>query len=112
MRGHRFLSRLVRTLHRPLSRGAILDELARSFKTLVQHSSGPSHPSPAALLGKTLLLLVALGLQAEIRTEEALDQTLGRFRLWLEGMEARLKADGRSWEDLSEAEEDSLWRSL
>jgi MazG family protein len=112
MRGHRFLSRLVRTLHRPLSRGAILDELARSFKTLVQDSSAPSHPPLAALLGKTLLLLVALGLQAEIRAEEALDQTLGRFRLWLEGMEARLKAEGRSWADLSEAEERSLWQSL
>jgi tetrapyrrole methylase family protein/MazG family protein len=112
MRAHRFLSRLVRTLQRPLNRGALLDELARSLKALVQDGSGPSHPPPATLLGAVLLLLVALGLQAGVRTEEALDQTLGRFRLWLEGMEARLKEEGRSWEELSEAEERSLWQSL
>jgi MazG family protein len=112
MRAHRFLSRLARTLRRPLSRGAILDELARSFTALVQDGPGPSHPPPATLWGKILLLLAALGLQAGIRTEEALDQTLGRFRLWLEEMEVGLKAKGRSWEDLSEAEERSLWRSL
>jgi MazG family protein len=112
MRAHRFLSRLVRTLHRPLSRGAILEQLARSFTALVQDGSGPSHPPPAASWGKILLLLAALGLQAGIRTEEALDQTLRDLRLWLEGMEVGLKAKGRSWEDLSEAEERSLWRSL
>jgi len=112
MRAHRSLSRLVRTLHRPLSRGAILDELARSFQALLQDGSGPSPAPPSALLGKILLLLVALGLQAGIRTEEALDQTLGRFRLWLEGMEAGLKAEGRSWEELAEAQERSLWQSL
>ena len=112
MRAHRFLSRLVRSLHRPLSRGAILEELARSFQTLVQDGSGPSRPPPPALVGKILLLLVAFGLQAGIRTDEALDQTLGRFRLWLEEMEAGLKAEGRSWVELAEAEEHSLWQSL
>jgi MazG family protein len=112
MRVHRFLSRLVRTIRRPLSRGAILDELAQSFAALVRDGSGPSRPPPATLCGKILLLLAALAFQNGIRTEETLDQALERFRLWLEGMEVGLKAQGRSWEDLSEAEERLLWQSL
>jgi MazG family protein len=112
MRAHRFLSRLVRTLRRPLSRGVILDELAHSFAALTRDSSVPSPSQQATLCGKILLLLTALASQGGIRTEETLNQTLERFRLWLEGMEVGLKAKGRSWEDVSEADERSLWRSL
>ncbi|HYR02873.1 MAG TPA: hypothetical protein VES58_05975, partial [Syntrophobacteria bacterium] len=68
--------------------------------------------SAPALVGKVLLLLVAVGFQAGIRTEEALGKTLERFHRWIVAMEPRLTAAGRSWQELSEAEERSLWQEL
>lgn len=112
MRAHRFISRLVRTLHRPLSREILLGELDQTVATLVPDASVLYQASAPALVGKVLLLLVAVGFQAGIRTEEALGTTLRRFHRWIEAMEGRLDAEGRSWEELSEAEERSLWQSL
>jgi len=112
MRAHRFISRLVRTLHRPLSQEILLGELERIVATLVQDASVLSQGSAPALVGKVLLLLVAVGLQAGIRTEEALGKTLERFRGWIETMETRLTMAGRSWQELSDAEERSLWQEL
>lgn len=112
MRAHRFLSRHVRTLHRPLSREVVLGELDQTFKTLIQEGSGPSRSEVPALLGKGLLLLVAVGFQAGIRAEEALGKTLERFQRWMEAMEADLAAKGRRWRHLSEEDERSLWQEL
>jgi len=112
MRAHRFISRLVRTLHRPLSKGILLDEFDRTVVTLVQDASVLSQNSASALLGKVIFLLVALGFQADLRTEEALGKTLERFHRWIVATETRLAKDGRSWRDLSEEEERSLWQQL
>ena len=112
MRAHRFISRLVRTLHRPLNQEILLGELERIVTTLVQDASVLSQGSASALLGKVLLLLVALGFQGGIRTEEALGKTLENFHGWIETMETRLTMAGRSWRELSEAEERSLWQEL
>jgi MazG family protein len=112
MRAHRFVSRLVRTLHRPLSQEILLGELDRIVKRLVEDASGQSQSSAPALLGKILLLLVVVGFQDGIRTEEALGETLERFRGWIETTETRLTMEGRSWQELSEGEERSLWQEL
>jgi nucleoside triphosphate diphosphatase len=112
MRAHRFISRLVRSLHRPLSKEIVRGELDRIVATLGQEASVLSQDSASALLGKVLLLVVALGFQAGIRTEEALGKTLEHFRRWIETTETRLTMAGRSWQELSEAEERSLWQEL
>ncbi|HVO83745.1 MAG TPA: nucleoside triphosphate pyrophosphohydrolase [Syntrophobacteria bacterium] len=112
MRAHRFISRLVRTLHRPLSKEILLGEFDRIVVTLARDASVLSQSSASALLGKVLFLLVALGFHADIRTEEALGETLERFRRWIEITETRLTQEGRSWRELSEAEERSLWQEL
>ena len=112
MRAHRFISRLVRTLHRPLSQEILLGELEQIVATLVQDPSVLSRNAAPALVGKVLLLLVAVGFQAGIRTEEALGNTLERFHRWVVATEPRLIAAGRSWQELSEAEERSLWDEL
>jgi MazG family protein len=112
MRAQRFVSRLVRTLHRPLSRGILLGELERMVTTLVRDTSMLAEASAPALVGKVLLLLVAVGFQAGVRTEEALGKTLERLHRWIETMEARLSMEGRGWQELSEAEERSLWQEL
>jgi tetrapyrrole methylase family protein/MazG family protein/ATP diphosphatase len=112
MRAHRFISRLVRTLRRPLSREVLLGELERIVTALVQDASMLAQNSAPALVGKVLLLLVAVGFQAGIRTEEALGKTLERFHRWIETTETRLTMEGRGWQELSEVEERSLWHEL
>jgi MazG family protein len=112
MRAHRFVSRLVRTLHRPLSQEIVLGELERIVATLVEDASVLSQSSAPALLGKVLLLLVAVGFQIGITTEEALGETLERLRGRIEATETRLTMGGRSWRELSAAEERSLWQEL
>ena len=57
------------------------------------------------LLG-TLLFLTTLG------AEEALTKTLDRFCSMLESLEVSLTKEDRKWEDVSEAEERTLWESL
>jgi tetrapyrrole methylase family protein/MazG family protein/ATP diphosphatase len=112
MRAHRFISRLVRTLHRPLSREILLGELESTVAALVQDASVSAQTSAPALVGKVLLLLVALGFHAGVRTEEALGKTLEHFHRWIDTMETRLTTEGRGWQELSEAEERSLWQEL
>ena len=112
MRAYRILARLVRTLHRPLNRDILLRELQQTFAALVQETSTLGHRPPAAVLGKLLLLIVGLSLQAETRPEEALGKTLERFCQQVERLEETLTAEGENWENVSEEQERSLWGHL
>ena len=109
MRSYRTLSRLGRSLRRPLHQDILLDELRQSFSALLQTDTGGNELQTAAVVGKLLLLLVAFTLPADIRAEDALTQTLERFCQQLERVEASLVDQEKSWQDLSEAEERSLW---
>ncbi len=55
---------------------------------------------------------MAFGLHENIRAEEALTSALERFCAQVERIEASLSAAGKDWQDLSEAEEISLWENL
>jgi MazG family protein len=112
MRSYRILSRLGRTLGRPLHRDILLSQMQQEFSTLMQQQSKGDVPPDAAVLGKLLLLLVALALPADIRAEEALTESLERFCHQIERMEASLLENENDWQDLSEEEERSLWESL
>jgi hypothetical protein len=63
-------------------------------------------------LGKLLLLQVAWTLPHHIRAEEALTEVLERFCRQIERVEAGLVEKEQDWQDLSEAEEHSLWKLL
>lgn len=112
MRSYRILSRLGRTLHRPLSQDILLSQLRQSFTTLLQQDIGEKGSSFEDTLGNLLLLLSALALPGSIRAEEELGKALARFCAQVERVEASLMEEGRDWQDLSEAEERSLWENL
>jgi tetrapyrrole methylase family protein/MazG family protein/ATP diphosphatase len=112
MRSYRALSRLGRTLRRPLHRDILLSEMRHSFLALLQQDAKNNEPSATALLGKLLLLLVAFRLPADVRAEEALTKALERFCQQIELVEASLMEKGEDWQDLSEDEERSLWENI
>jgi MazG family protein len=112
MRSYRTLSRLGRSLRRPLHRDILLSELRQSFSALLQAHAGGNELQTSPVVGKLLLLLVAFTLPADIRAEDALRQTLERFCQQLERVEASLVDREKSWQDLSEAEERSLWEKI
>ena len=112
MRSYRILSRLGRTLRRPLCRGILLSELQQSFSILLQQESEEEGPIDAGVFGRLLLLLVALALPDGIRAEEALTETLERFGQQIERLEASLLENEKGWQDLSEPEELLLWKGL
>lgn len=111
MRSYRILSRLVRNLQRPLSQDIIRSQLRRSFSILLQPGDNENGSPLQAIFGNLLLLLVAFGLHEDIRAEEALTSGLERFCAQVERVEASLNAAGNDWQDLSEAEELSLWEN-
>ena len=55
---------------------------------------------------------MAYTLPAGIRAEEALTKTLERFCQQVERVEASLVEQEKGWQDLSEAEERSLWENI
>ena len=112
MRSYRALSRLGRVLRRPLSQDVIVSELQRSFSKLLE-LEGPNYDSSFAIvLGRLLLLLVALGQLAGIRAEETLTQALKKFCQQVEQVETYLAKKGRDWKDLSKEEEGALWENI
>jgi len=112
MRSYRTLSRLGRMLRRPLRKGVIRSELARSFSILLEHGSEKCDSSSVTVLGRLLLLLVAFTLPAGIRAEEALTEALERFCQQVEQVETALAERGKDWTDLSEEEERTLWEKI
>jgi uncharacterized protein YabN with tetrapyrrole methylase and pyrophosphatase domain len=86
--------------------------LRQSFSALLQTDARGNERQTAAVVGKLLLLLVAFTLPADIRAEDALTQTLERFCHQLERVEASLVDQEKGWQDLSEAEERSLWENI
>ena len=112
MRSYRILSRLERTLRRPLHRDILHSQLQQSYSTLLHQLSKEEGSLGAAALGKLVLVLVAFGLLADVRAEEALTETLERFSQQIERMEASLLEDEKGWQDLSEPEELTLWKGL
>ncbi len=112
MRSYRTLSRLGRSLRRPLHQDTLVSELRQSFSALLQTDARGNERQTAAVVGKLLLLLVAFTLPADIRAEDALTQTLERFCHQLERVEASLVDQEKGWQDLSEAEERSLWEKI
>jgi MazG family protein len=112
MRAHRILSRLVRTLHRPLNKDILLGELQQTLGVFLKQCQDDDGRSSSAILGKLLLLLVGLSQQADTRAEEDLRKTLRSFCRQVERLEITLASEGRSWEKLTRAEERSLWENL
>ena len=109
MRAYRMLSRLGRTLKRPLSREVLLPELHRSFSILLVQEGENDASAVTADLGRLLLLLVALTVPAGIRAEEALTGALEKFCHQIEQIEANFVSNGKDWPDLSKEEERALW---
>ena len=112
MRSYRTLSRLGRSLRRPLHQDILRSELHQSFSMLLEQDAQENRLSLAPILGKLLLLLVAFTLPAGIQAEEELTKSLERFCQQLERVEASLVDREKSWQDLSEAEERSLWEKI
>jgi len=112
MRAYRVLSRLGRTVKRPLSRDVLLPELHRSFSRLLQREGENDGSAFTAALGRLLLLLVALSIPAGIRAEEALTHALERFCQQIERVETYLSERGKHLADLSEEEERTLWEKI
>ncbi len=112
MRSYRTLSRLDRSLRRPLRQDTLVSELRQSFSMLLEQNVQDNQLSLAPVLGKLLLLLVAFALPAGIRAEEELTKTLERFCQQLERVEASLVDQEKGRQDLSEAEERSLWENI
>ncbi len=112
MRSYRTLSRLGRSLRRPLRQDTLVSELRQSFSMLLEQNVQDNQLSLAPVLGKLLLLLVAFALPAGIRAEEELTKTLERFCQQLERVEASLVDQEKGRQDLSEAEERSLWENI
>ncbi len=112
MRSYRTLSRLGRSLHRPLRQDILRSEMRHSFSTLLQQDVTNNQAPVAAVLGKLLLLLVAYTLPADTRAEEALEKALDSFCQQIKRVESGLMEKGKDWQDLSEDEERSLWEVL
>jgi uncharacterized protein YabN with tetrapyrrole methylase and pyrophosphatase domain len=112
MRSYRLLSRLARRLRRPLRQDILRSQLRNSLSGFLEQNGMKDDPLAARLIGKMLLLLVAVSLPAETVAEEALTKSLDRFSSELERLEAGLTKEGRNWEDVSEAEERTLWENL
>lgn len=112
MRSYRTLSRLGRTLRRPLRQDILRAEMSHSFSALLQQDVKNNEPPVTTVLGKLLLLLVAFSLPAEVRAEEALAKALDSFCHQIERLEASLLEKGKDWQDLSEEEERSLWENI
>ena len=112
MRSHRTLSRLGRTLRRPLSQDILRTELRQSLAMLLEQNAQDDPLSFTPVLGKLLLLLVALTLPAGIRAEEVLTKTLERFCQQVGEVEDDLLEMGMDWQDLTEEQERSLWEKL
>lgn len=112
MRSYRILSRLGRNLQRPLNQDILHSQLRQSFSILLQQGDSENGSPLQDILGNLLLLLVAFGLHEDIRAEESLASGLERFCAQVERVEASLNAAGKDWQDLSEAEERSLWENL
>jgi len=112
MRSYRTLSRLGRSLRRPLRQDILVSELRQSFTALLQTDSGGNELQTAAVLGKLLLLLVAYALPAGIRAEEELIKTLERFCQQVGKVEGNLAEAGENWQELTEEQERSLWEKI
>jgi MazG family protein len=112
MRSYRTLSRLGRSLRRPLHQDILVSELRQSFSMLLEQNVQDNQLSLAPVLGKLLLLLVAFTLPAGIRAEEELTKSLERFCQQVGKVEGNLVEEGENWQELSEAEERSLWEKI
>ena len=112
MRSYRTLSRLVRTLRRPLHQDILRSELHQSFSMLLERDVQNNQLSLAPLLGKVLLLLVAFTLPAGIRAEEELTKTLKRFCQQVGKVDDNLAEGEGNWQELTEEQERSLWENL
>jgi len=112
MRSYRTLSRLGRTLRRPLRQDVLRSELNQSFSMLLERNVEDNQLSLAPILGKLLLLLVAFTLPAGIRAEEELTKTLERFCQQVGKVEDYLVEMGIDWQDLTEDQERSFWENL
>jgi tetrapyrrole methylase family protein/MazG family protein/ATP diphosphatase len=112
MRSYRTISRLGRALRRPLNHQAVVSQLRQTFSALLQVQIKEDHPPSTALFGKLLLLTVAFAFLAGIRAEEALTEALESFCDQVKRLEAGLAGQGKNWQDLSEEEEQSLWKEF
>jgi tetrapyrrole methylase family protein/MazG family protein len=112
LRSYRILSRLARNLQRPLNQDILLSQLRQAFSSLFEQGVSENGSPLEAILGNLFLLVVAFGLPENIRAEEALASALERFCAQVKRVEAGLNARGKDWQDLSEAEELSLWENL
>ena len=112
MRSYRTLSRLGRSLQRPLHHDILRSELHQSFSLLLEQNVKDNQLSLAPVLGKLLLLLVAFALPAGIRAEEELTKSLERFCQEVGKVEGNLVEVGENWQDLTEEQERSLWEKL
>jgi MazG family protein len=112
MRSYRTLSRLVRSLRRPLHHDILRSELHQSFSLLLEQNVQDNRLSLAPVLGKLLILLVAFTLPAGIRAEEELTKSLERFCQQVGKVEGNLVEVGENWQDLTEEQERSLWEKL
>ena len=112
MRSYRTLSRLSRSLRRPLHQDILRSELHQSFSMLLEQNAQDNRPSLAPVLGKLLLLLVAFTLPAGIRAEEELTKSLERFCQQVGKMEGNLVEGGENWQELTEEQERSLWEKI
>ena len=112
MRSYRTLSRLIRSLRRPLHHDILRSELHQSFSLLLEQNVQDNRLSLAPVLGKLLILLVAFTLPAGIRAEEELTKSLERFCQEVGKVEGNLVEVGENWQDLTEEQERSLWEKL
>jgi tetrapyrrole methylase family protein/MazG family protein len=112
MRSYRTLSRLGRSLRRPLNQDILRSELHQSFSLLLGQNVQDKQHSLAPVLGKLLLLLVAFTLPAGIRAEEELTKSLERFCQEVGKVEGNLIEEGKNWQELTEEQERSLWGKL
>ena len=112
MRSYRTLSRLVRSLRRPLHHDILRSELHQSFSLLLEQNVQDNRLSLAPVLGKLLILLVAFTLPAGIRAEEELTKSLERFCQEVGKVEGNLVEVGENWQDLTEEHERSLWEKI
>ncbi len=112
MRADRILSRLGRALRRPLRRDILASQFQQSLSAFLEPDDRRDRPAIAGVLGRLLLLLVALARSDDIRAEEALTDKLESFCKQVERVETRLLEEEKEWQDLSKQEELLLWKGL
>ena len=112
MRSYRTISRLSRSLRRPLNQDILVSELHQSFSALLQTGSRRKQSQNAIVVGKLLLLIVAYALPAGIRAEEELTKSLERFCQQVGKVEGNLVERGENWQELTEKQERSLWEKI